>query len=52
MPTAAEKAGDFSEALTDRQGQMRVIYDPTTTVFNPVTNTVTRTPISCHGRRT
>jgi len=48
QPTDAEKAGDFSGALTP-QGTMRVIYDPTTTVFNPVTNTVTRTPFSCNG---
>jgi hypothetical protein len=43
MPTDAEKAGDFSGALT-AAGTQRIIYDPTTTVFNPVTDTVTRTP--------
>jgi hypothetical protein len=48
MPTAAEKTGDFSGALTST-GQMRVIYDPTTTVFDPVANTVTRKPITCLG---
>jgi hypothetical protein len=48
MPTAAEKTGDFSQALTP-EGAMRVIYDPTSTVFNPVTDTVARTPISCNG---
>jgi hypothetical protein len=48
MPTAAEKSGDFSGALT-AEGKQRIIYDPTTTVFDPVTDTVTRTPISCNG---
>jgi hypothetical protein len=49
MPTAAERAGDFSQAIQNN-GQMRVIYDPTTTQFNPITNVVTRTPISCNGK--
>jgi hypothetical protein len=48
MPTDAERTGDFSGALTP-ENKMRVIYDPTTTVFNPVTSTSTRTPISCLG---
>jgi hypothetical protein len=43
MPTALEKTGDFSQALTP-QGNLQTIYDPYTTVFNPVTDTVTRTP--------
>jgi hypothetical protein len=43
LPTVAERGGDFSQALTP-EGQLRVIYDPLTTVFNPVTDTVTRTP--------
>lgn len=43
MPTDAERTGDFSQALTS-DGKPRIIYDPLTTVFNPVTNTATRTP--------
>jgi hypothetical protein len=50
MPTAQERTGDFSDALQNDGTSMRVIYDPTTTVFDPTTNTVTRTPISCQGR--
>ena len=49
MPTAAERAGDFSGAIQNN-GQMRVIYDPATTQFNPITNVVTRTPVSCNGK--
>jgi hypothetical protein len=49
MPTAQEKNGDFSDALQNDGVTQRVIYDPTSTVFNPTTNTVTRTPISCNG---
>ncbi|MGO8735921.1 MAG: carboxypeptidase regulatory-like domain-containing protein [Terriglobia bacterium] len=41
MPTAAEKAGDFSGA-EQNDGTLRPIYDPTTSVFNPVTGDVTR----------
>ncbi len=43
VPTEAERNGDFSQAKTP-DGQMRVIYDPFTTVFDPATSTVTRTP--------
>src|ERR1017187_381168 len=43
MPTAAEKTGDFSQALTP-QGAMQVIYDPATTVFNTATGLATRQP--------
>ena len=43
MPTDAEKNGDFSHALTP-QGNLQTIYDPFTTVFDPATSTVTRTP--------
>jgi len=50
MPTAQEKGGDFSQALQSDGQTLRVIYDPTTTMFDPATNTVTRTPISCEGR--
>jgi hypothetical protein len=45
LPTAAEKNGDFSGALTP-SGAQRVIYNPFTTVFDPVGNTVTRTPFN------
>ena len=43
MPTDAEKNGDFSHQLTP-QGSLQTIYDPFTTVFDPATSTVTRTP--------
>ncbi|MBI3667045.1 MAG: TonB-dependent receptor [Acidobacteria bacterium] len=43
VPTAAERTGDFSQALTP-QGAVRTIYDPFSTVFDPATSTVTRTP--------
>jgi len=43
LPTDAEKQGDFSQALTP-DGTLRVIYDPMTTVFDPITQTVTRQP--------
>jgi hypothetical protein len=53
MPTAAERTGDFSQAIQNN-GQMRVIYDPATTVYNPNPAPgqpqVTRTPISCQGK--
>jgi hypothetical protein len=41
LPTAAERAGDFSQSL-NTQGNIRTIYDPWTTVVNG--NTVTRQP--------
>ncbi len=43
VPTDLERAGDFSQTLTP-QGTLRVIYDPFTTVFDPLTSTVTRQP--------
>ncbi len=43
MPTAAEKNGDFSGALTT-SGAQRTIYNPFTTTLNG--NTVTRTPFA------
>jgi hypothetical protein len=49
MPTAQERTGDFSDALQNDGVSMRLIYDPATTLFDPVTDTVTRTPISCNG---
>lgn len=42
VPTAAEKNGDFSAALTPG-GAQQMIYDPTTTIFNATTSTATRT---------
>ena len=45
MPTAAEKAGDFSKSLTSA-GLPRTIYDPTTTVFEPASGSVTRQPFA------
>jgi hypothetical protein len=45
MPTPFEKNGDFSGALTP-SGAQRVIYNPFTTVFDPNTGTVTRTPFA------
>src|SRR5579871_1112406 len=45
VPTDAEKSGDFSHQLTP-QGVLQPIFDPTTTVFDPTTNTVTRQPFA------
>jgi hypothetical protein len=41
MPTDAEKAGNFSGALTP-QGALQTIYDPFTTTFDAATSTVMR----------
>jgi hypothetical protein len=43
VPTDLERAGDFSKTFTP-QGDLRVIYDPFSTQFDPATSTVTRTP--------
>lgn len=43
QPTDLERQGDFSRTLT-RTGVLRPIFDPTTTVLNPATNTATRQP--------
>ena len=43
VPTAAERGGDFSQALTP-QGKLQQIYDPFSTQFDPTTSAVTRTP--------
>jgi len=45
MPTAAEKNGDYSQALTP-QGKQQVIYDPTTTTLDAATGIVTRVPFA------
>ena len=43
MPTDLERTGDFSQSL-NAFGDLRTIYDPWTTVFDPATQKVTRTP--------
>ena len=45
VPTELEKKGDFSQSLNS-QGNLRVIYDPFTTVVDPVSGKVSRTPFS------
>jgi hypothetical protein len=47
IPSAAEVQGDFS-GLTNALGPVK-IYDPTTTAFDPATNTYTRQQFSCNG---
>ena len=46
VPTADERNGDFSHSLTPDGTGLRTIYDPTTTIFNPSTNSATRTPFA------
>jgi len=41
VPTMAERAGDFSDALQSN-GQQRLIYDPLTTTYDAATGTYTR----------
>jgi hypothetical protein len=45
MPTDLERIGDFSRSL-NRNGGLRTIYDPTTTVLNVATNTASRQPFA------
>jgi len=45
VPTDAERTGDFSGSLTP-QGNLRPIFDPFTTVFDPNASTVTRQPFA------
>ena len=45
IPTALERTGDFSQTLA-ADGSLRQIYDPFSTVVNPVTGAVTRTPFA------
>lgn len=45
VPTDLERQGDFSKSFTP-DGTLRTIYDPLTTVFDPETSTVTRTPFA------
>src|SRR5437867_2980099 len=42
LPTDLERTGDFSQSL-NTAGDLRTIYDPWSTVFDPVTGSVTRT---------
>ncbi|MCU1262468.1 MAG: Cna domain protein [Bryobacterales bacterium] len=43
VPTALERQGDFSQTFA-ADGSLRTIYDPFSTVVDPVTGAVTRTP--------
>ncbi len=43
MPTAAERQGDFSQSF-NRDGSLRVIYDPWTSRFAPDGRTIIRDP--------
>ncbi|MDQ2776824.1 MAG: carboxypeptidase-like regulatory domain-containing protein [Acidobacteriota bacterium] len=43
VPTAAERSGDFSHTYA-ADGTLRVIYDPFSTVVDPTTGAVSRTP--------
>src|SRR5262245_55705982 len=45
MPTDLERVGDFSRSLT-RNGGLRTIIDPTTTVLDVATNTASRQPFA------
>jgi hypothetical protein len=45
LPTAAERNGDYSQSL-NISGDLRTIYNPYTTVFDPVAGTQTRTPFT------
>lgn len=45
VPTAAQASGDFSKTYNP-DGSLATIYDPLTTVFNPVTGLSTRTPFA------
>ena len=50
VPTASELTGNFQDAFQNDGVTQRLIYDPTTSVFDPLANTITRTPISCQGK--
>jgi hypothetical protein len=45
LPTAAERTGDYSQSLNS-SGGLRTIYNPFTTVVDPVTGAQTRTPFT------
>jgi hypothetical protein len=44
VPTAAERAGDFSQSLLS--GKVRTLYNPYTSVRDPVTARIVRTPFA------
>ncbi len=48
IPTALERSGDFSKTYyidpTTKEPKLKTIYDPYSTVFNPATGAVSRTP--------
>ncbi len=44
VPTAAERAGDFSQSVLN--GRVRAIYNPFSSVIDPVTNRVVRVPFA------
>jgi hypothetical protein len=43
LPTADERTGDYSQSLNSA-GDLRTIYNPFSTEYNPTTGAVTRTP--------
>lgn len=45
IPTALERGGDFSKSL-NIGGGVKTIFDPYTTVLNPSTGAITRTPFA------
>ncbi|HSB15542.1 MAG TPA: TonB-dependent receptor [Bryobacteraceae bacterium] len=45
MPTDLQRTGDFSQTF-QKDGSLRMIYDPFSTVFDPATGTATRTPFT------
>jgi len=44
VPTAAERSGDFSQSVLN--GHVRTIYNPYSSVINPTTGRVVRTPFA------
>jgi hypothetical protein len=46
LPTSLERTGDFSQSMMPDGSGIRPIYDPTTTVFDPQSNSATRTPFA------
>jgi hypothetical protein len=45
LPTEIERGGDFSQSL-NKNGGLRTIYDPLTTVYDSVTGVATRAPFA------
>jgi hypothetical protein len=48
VPTALEAKGDFSQSY-NIDGSLKAVYDPNSTIYDPTTNTYTRTQFSCNG---